>query len=169
MLVYCTFVRAETSLNAQPSSMRKTLAATLNKAFYKNKKMKLLLFFILIIFSCIRCSQKTKPLSHVYLDSFDRYSNVASDFFYRAKDVKNDSQKHYIIMLNSSINLKTADSFLKLSVVEAIKELPANYGKDSLQLDSMTKKANVLWHNVEEKHKIDSMELSTIKYWLRNH
>ena len=72
-------------------------------------------------------------------------------------------------MLHSSINLKTADSFLKLSVAEAIKELPANFGKDSLQLDSMTEKANVLWHKVEEKNKIDSMELSTIKYWLKNH
>lgn len=131
--------------------------------------MKALLFCTLIIFFCIRCSQKTKPLSQVYLDSFDRYSNIASNFFYRAKDVKNDSLRYYNLMLNSSIHLNTADSFLKLSVKEAIIELPGNFGKDSLQLDSMTKKANILWQNVEEKFKIDSMELYNVKYWLRNH
>lgn len=72
-------------------------------------------------------------------------------------------------MLNSSINLKSADSFLKLSAVEAFKELPGNYGKDSIQLDSMTRKANILLHDVEEKHKMDSEQLSTIKNWLKEH
>lgn len=131
--------------------------------------MKLLLLFIVIIFSCIKCAQNPRPQSRIYLDSFDRYSLDASDFFYRAKDVKSDSQKYYRLMLNSSINLKYADSFLKLSAMEAFKELSGNYGKDSIQLDSMTRKAYILLHDVEEKHKMDSERLSTINNWLKEH
>lgn len=128
--------------------------------------MRTTIILILSILYLISCKQSVKPQSHIYLASFDHYSQISSEQYYQAKDVKDDSLKYYTLLEKSELNLKIADSFLILCSYEVFKELKSNFGNDEKKMDVMKKKAEVLLQDAQSKKQFDSLTLSKTQFWL---
>jgi hypothetical protein len=128
--------------------------------------MRITIILVLSMLYIVACKQNVKPQSLIYLASFDHFSQISSEKYYQAKDIKNDSLKYYTLLENSELDLKIADSFLILSSYEVFKELKSNFGNDEDKMLVMEKKAAKLLEDAQSKKQFDSLTLSKTQIWL---
>lgn len=124
------------------------------------------IILVLSMLNIVACTPTVKPQSHIYLASFDHYSQISSEQYYQAKDVKDDSLKYYALLEKSELNLKIADSFLLLCSYEVFKELKNNFGNDEEKMVVMKKKAEKLLQDAKNKNHFDSLSLFKTQFWL---